>query len=271
MSPGSSSSSCCAARPGYADFRRALSVPVQFLLRRRRPASCAAAARPDHAAERRGRRRLSRACRCRGRAADRNRAGRRTPRTCLASSRSACITSSSIRNCCSPTSCTPSRRIRPIRPMTPTGRCRSATARPRGYVEVPAGIRRSAMTATGFCFDNETPRHDELDRRRAHRAPSGHQCRMARVHRRPAATRRRRSGCPTAGPPCRRKAGRRRAIGGSDDGGWHALTLGRAASRSIRAAPVVPCQLLRGRGFRALCRQASAERGGMGGRRARRA
>ena len=56
-------------------LRRALSVSVQFLLRRRRPAPCAAAARADHAAGRRRGRRLSRPCRCRGRAADRERAG----------------------------------------------------------------------------------------------------------------------------------------------------------------------------------------------------
>ena len=61
--------------PAYKIFDRALSVPVQFLLRRRRPAPCAPAARPDHAAERRRRRRLSRACRCGGRAVDRRRAG----------------------------------------------------------------------------------------------------------------------------------------------------------------------------------------------------
>ena len=64
-----------AERSNLQDFRRALSVPVQFLLRRRRSAPCAPATRADHAAERRGCRRLSRACRCGGRAADRKRAG----------------------------------------------------------------------------------------------------------------------------------------------------------------------------------------------------
>ena len=33
---------------------------------------------------------------------------------------------------------------------------------PRGFVEVPAGIHAIGHEGMGFCFDNETPRHDEL-------------------------------------------------------------------------------------------------------------
>jgi ergothioneine biosynthesis protein EgtB len=33
---------------------------------------------------------------------------------------------------------------------------------PRGFVEVPAGIHSIGHEGEGFCFDNETPRHDEL-------------------------------------------------------------------------------------------------------------
>ncbi len=33
---------------------------------------------------------------------------------------------------------------------------------PRGYVEVPAGIQSVGHSGEGFCFDNETPLHDEL-------------------------------------------------------------------------------------------------------------
>src|SRR5271169_1850719 len=33
---------------------------------------------------------------------------------------------------------------------------------PRGYVAVPAGIHAIGHEGTSFCFDNETPRHDEL-------------------------------------------------------------------------------------------------------------
>src|SRR5450830_81045 len=33
---------------------------------------------------------------------------------------------------------------------------------PRGFVDVPAGIHPVGHEGTGFCFDNETPRHDEL-------------------------------------------------------------------------------------------------------------
>ena len=59
--------------PDYRAVRRALRLSVQFLLRLGRAAAGAAAARPDHAAERRRGRRLSRPCRCRGRRADRDR------------------------------------------------------------------------------------------------------------------------------------------------------------------------------------------------------
>jgi ergothioneine biosynthesis protein EgtB len=33
---------------------------------------------------------------------------------------------------------------------------------PRGFVDVPAGIHAVGHEGTSFCFDNETPRHDEL-------------------------------------------------------------------------------------------------------------
>jgi ergothioneine biosynthesis protein EgtB len=36
------------------------------------------------------------------------------------------------------------------------------TQGPRGYVEVPAGIHAIGHEGDSFCFDNETPRHDEL-------------------------------------------------------------------------------------------------------------
>jgi ergothioneine biosynthesis protein EgtB len=37
-----------------------------------------------------------------------------------------------------------------------------ATQGPRGYVEVPPGIHEIGHDSDGFCFDNETPSHDEL-------------------------------------------------------------------------------------------------------------
>jgi ergothioneine biosynthesis protein EgtB len=37
-----------------------------------------------------------------------------------------------------------------------------ATQGPRGFVDVPAGIHAVGHDGTEFCFDNETPRHDEL-------------------------------------------------------------------------------------------------------------
>src|SRR5215813_4503430 len=37
-----------------------------------------------------------------------------------------------------------------------------ATQGPRGYVEVPSGIHAVGSDGSSFCFDNETPLHDEL-------------------------------------------------------------------------------------------------------------
>ena len=37
-----------------------------------------------------------------------------------------------------------------------------STQGPRGYVEVPAGVHAIGHDGNGFCFDNETPYHDEL-------------------------------------------------------------------------------------------------------------
>ena len=34
--------------------------------------------------------------------------------------------------------------------------------RPRGWVEIDGGIRRAGHDGSGFCFDNETPRHETL-------------------------------------------------------------------------------------------------------------
>jgi ergothioneine biosynthesis protein EgtB len=33
---------------------------------------------------------------------------------------------------------------------------------PRGFVEIPSGIHKIGHDGEGYCFDNETPRHDEL-------------------------------------------------------------------------------------------------------------
>jgi ergothioneine biosynthesis protein EgtB len=37
-----------------------------------------------------------------------------------------------------------------------------ATLGPRGFVDVPAGIHKIGHDGDGYCFDNETPRHDAL-------------------------------------------------------------------------------------------------------------
>ncbi len=44
----------------------------------------------------------------------------------------------------------------------PNWRPPRATLGPHGFVEVPSGIHEVGHGGGGFCFDNETPRHDEL-------------------------------------------------------------------------------------------------------------
>ena len=91
-------------------LRRAVRLSVQLLLRRRRSAARAAAARAGDAAGERARSPpiapMSTTAVVR---LHRLKPTRRSSPRCCASSRSGSITSSSIRSCCSPTSCTPSR------------------------------------------------------------------------------------------------------------------------------------------------------------------
>ena len=130
------------------------------------------------------------------------------------SSRSACITSSSTRNFCSPISCTPSRRTRPTRSMTPAGRRRARrTVRAALSMCRPAFTRSdtkaggSASTTRCRGTTNSSPMCGS--RVISSAMPNGSRSLT------PAAMRRPRSGCRTAGPRCRRKAGRRPAIGGN--------------------------------------------------------
>jgi len=37
-----------------------------------------------------------------------------------------------------------------------------ATLGPRGFVDMPSGVHKIGYDGEGYCFDNETPRHDEL-------------------------------------------------------------------------------------------------------------
>ena len=173
--PGSSSSSCWRRTSRrLSRVRRALRLSVQFLLRRRRPAPRAAAARPDHAAERRRGHRLSRACRCRGRAADRDGAGRQTRRAVFAileiglhheqQHQELLLTDILHAFAQNPT--------RPgLRSRLASRRARRRCA--RGFVELPAGIHTVGHDGDGFCFDNEAPRASRAAfSRRASRAIS---------------------------------------------------------------------------------------------------
>ncbi len=82
------------------------------------------------------------------------------------------------------------------------------------YAEIcrPASIR-SASTATASASTTSSRRIRCCCRRRVDRAPSRHQRRVAEVHGRRRLSRRTISGCRTAGPRSRPRAGTRRAIG----------------------------------------------------------
>ena len=87
------------------------------------------------------------------------------------------------------------------------------TQGPRGYVDVPAGVHSVGADGNSFCFDNETPLHDELIphvRIARHLVTNANGSSSLRT----AATRRPRSGSRMGGRPYRQRAGRRPAIGG---------------------------------------------------------
>ncbi len=122
------------------------------------------------------------------------------------------------------------------------------------FAERRAAICRSSgryslhrlLKAQGFCFDNEHPSHQDAHPRGAHRAPSRHQRRVARVHGR---RRLRHAGAVavrTVGRWSRPKSWDAPGYWRNVDGTWSSLTLGGAAAgRSGRAG--IACQLLRSR------------------------
>ena len=150
-------------------------------------------------------------------------------------------------------------------------RLASRRARTRGRRDLSSC--RPASTRIGFDGERLLLRQRRagasgLSAAGAHRARSRHQCAMARIHGRRRLCDARRSGSPTAGRRSRRKAGMRPAIGARSTAPGCPFTLGGLrAGRPGRAG--LPCQLLRGRRLRALGRQASADRSGMGSRGAR--
>ena len=152
--------SASAEYPRLQDFRRTLRLPVQFLLRRRRPAPRAAEARADHAAERRRGRRLSRACRCGGRAADRRGERRGAARDPAhprdrAQSRGAASGADAHRH--------PARlRAEPDRARLRRELAAAARGAQDGYVDLPEGIHTIGHQGEGYCFDNEGPAHRVL-------------------------------------------------------------------------------------------------------------
>ena len=200
------------ARRGLSRIRRALRLPVQLLLCRGGPAARAAGARPDHAAERRGGRGLSRPC--------------RSPRWTSFSK--------------APTR----RRSDKIVPIVEIGLHHEQQHQELMLTDI---LHAFAQNPTHPAYDpawqppalearrrlrQDPVRHpfDRLRRRRLllrqraagasgaaagshHRPPSRHQRRVARSSWPTAATPRTICGCRTAGPRSRPRAGTRRAIG----------------------------------------------------------
>ena len=221
--------------PGYVPFRPEFRLPVQLLLRGGRRAPSAPDPRPADPPLRRRGRRLPRPCRCaRCRACSPIRrpqvpgAGRARP-----AARAAASGAADDRHAAR-------LRAEPALPGDAAGLARAARARPDRPASstARAASSRSAMTATGFAFDNEAPRHQVLPPPLPARRPAGAQRASGWRSSRTAATARRRSGCPTAGPRCRREGWTAPLYWRQRRGGWWQI-MGRAASRrSIPDAPV---------------------------------
>ena len=193
------------------DVRLSCSTPITSPpVRATRGRGAGLLTRPDCARSRR----LSRACRCGGRAADRVGAGRRTAARGGAhpgdrpQSRAAAPGAD-----CSPTSCTPSRRTRSRPATTPTGARRVRTRSRAALCADP--VRRPHHRLCGRAATASTTRARRIrcsSGRCASRAISS-PTRNGSNSSPTAATRRRRCGSPTAGRRPMRKAGTRPATG----------------------------------------------------------
>ena len=136
------------------------------------------------------------------------------------------------------------------------------TQGPRGYVEVPSGIHAVGHDGEGFCFDNETPLHDELI---PHVRIARHLVTNAEWAEFIAA-----GGYTTPSlwlsdgwTAVQAEGWQAPGYWREKDGGWHAMTL--AGLKPIDPDSPVQHQLLRSRCVRAVCRQTSSERGRVGG------
>ena len=93
------------------------------------------------------------------------------------------------------------------------------------FVELPARIHAIGHDAQGFCFDNELPVHRVLLQASASPGTSSATPNGSRSWPM-AATRRPRSGCPTAGTWCRTQGWEAPGYWRAIDGGWFVMTLG---------------------------------------------
>jgi ergothioneine biosynthesis protein EgtB len=135
-----------------------------------------------------------------------------------------------------------------------------ATLGPRGFVDVPAGIHPIGHDGEGFCFDNETPRHEELIpemRIARHLVTNAEWLEFMAADGYATPSLWLSDGWATV----QAEGWRAPSYWREQDGAWYAMTLAGLARPA--------CQLLRSRCLCALCRQAPAERSGMGGGRAR--
>jgi ergothioneine biosynthesis protein EgtB len=132
-------------------FNSTMSAPVRMRV----------AAGPDHASKRCGSRCLPRACRCCGRTADRAGSGEEADRVFtiveIGLNHEQQHQELLLTDILHAFAQNPTDPIYDAKWPPP-----HATLGPRGYVDVPAGVHAIGHDGEGFCFDNETPFHDEL-------------------------------------------------------------------------------------------------------------
>ena len=242
--PGSSRPSCSSASsPGYRAVRsrasassstryydggrrRSIRAPQRGLLTR---PTLAEVLRLPRA------RRRARCTRCSPRTAD-------DPRARARWSSSACTTSSSTRSCCSPTSSTLlSRNPLRARPTRSAGRWPPVQPQPlRWFALRRRPASRSATTGpTGFCFDNEPPRHRVLLAAvRARVAARRRNGEYRRVHRRRRLPPARAVALDRLGLRCRQRLARAALLATRRDGALAQLHAARPASTLDPHTPV---------------------------------